>query len=236
MRIQRFDSSAQGLAKGIDDYLREMSQVLSEMPQDALLLTVFHLYRAWEDRKQVFVLGNGGSASTASHMVNDLSKATIVYGMPRMRVLGLSDNVALMTAWANDTSYDMIFKEQLENLLEPGDVLIGISASGNSANVLNAIEFARERKATTIGWTGTSGGLLKELVDVCVHAPTDDVGMIESAHLVIDHLVTRQLYRCIQAASEGHAGWARGQDDRPADASAARAVIGLGSGAAKSLT
>jgi D-sedoheptulose 7-phosphate isomerase len=182
----------------IDGYFQEMQDVLAEVCRDSVRMNISCLYRAWEQRKQIFVLGNGGSASTASHVANDLSKATIVAGMPRMRVISLSDNLSLITAWANDTSYDAVFKEQLENLLEPGDAVIGISASGNSPNVLRAMEFAREKGAVTIAWTGLSGGRLKDMVDCCVHAPTEDVGMIESVHLVIDHLVTNAVRRCIE--------------------------------------
>lgn len=185
----------------IDEYLRDNQTALAALPRDGILAMVALLHRAWAQGTRIFVLGNGGSASTASHVANDLSKATIVDGMPRVKVIGLADNVALMTAWANDTSYDLMFKEQLENLLEPGDVVLGISASGNSPNVLRAMEFARERGAGTIAWTGASGGRLKDLVDCCVHAPTEDVGMIESVHLVIDHLVTGMLRRRIHETS-----------------------------------
>ena len=191
--------------ESIDRYFRETERVLAETPRAAIQANVSCLYRAWEQRQQVFILGNGGSASTASHMGNDLSKATIVPGMARMKVISLADNVALMTAWANDTSYDAIFREQLENLLEPGDVVIAISASGNSPNVLQAMEFARSRGAVTIGWTGLSGGRLKDIVDHCLHVPTDDVGMIESVHLVVDHAVTVELRARIQARAVGQA-------------------------------
>jgi D-sedoheptulose 7-phosphate isomerase len=184
--------------ESIDGYFKEMQTILADVPRESILMNVLYLYQAWEQRKQVFLLGNGGSASTASHMANDLSKATIVPGKPRMKVIALTDNVSVITAWANDTSYDRIFREQLENLLDPGDTVLGISASGNSPNVLRAMEFAAERGAVTIGWTGLAGGRLKDIVDHCVHAPTDDVGMIESIHLVIDHLVSRELYQCIQ--------------------------------------
>ena len=190
--------SAQTSMYSIDGYLQSMQSVLSETPRESVAMTAYYLYLAWEQRKQVFILGNGGSASTASHMGNDLSKATIVPGMPRLKVISIADNVALMTAWANDSSYDTIFKEQLVNLLEPGDVVIGISASGNSPNVLRAMEFASEAGAVTIAWTGRSGGRLKDIVDCSVHAQTDDVGMIESVHLVIDHLVTNAVRQYIE--------------------------------------
>jgi D-sedoheptulose 7-phosphate isomerase len=183
----------------IDNYLQGMQTVLGEMTRDAILEQVSQLYRVWERRQQLFILGNGGSASTASHMANDLSKATIVDGMRRMKVISLNDNIALMTAWANDASYDAIFREQLENLLEPGDTVLAISASGNSKNVLSAVEFARREGAVTLAWTGAAGGRLKDVVDHCLHAPTDDVGMVESVHLVIDHLVTVELRQRIEA-------------------------------------
>lgn len=185
----------------ISGYLSETRRVLRETPQKPIMQVVSLLYTTWKQRQQVFILGNGGSASTASHMANDLSKATVVAGQPRMRVIALTDNVSLITAWANDSSFQDIFKEQLENLLQPGDLVIGISASGNSPNVLRAMEFSRQHGAVTIGWTGRSGGALSHVVDLCVHCPTDDIGTIESVHLVLDHLVTRELRRCIQTGS-----------------------------------
>ena len=185
----------------IEGYLRETQRVLSELSSESVRKVVSMLLEAWAKRKQVFIFGNGGSASTASHLANDLSKATIVAGQPRMRVLALTDNISIITAWANDHSYESIFKEQLENLLESGDVVLGISASGNSPNVLQALTFARERGAITIAWSGLSGGKLRGLVDLCLHAPTEDVGIIESAHLVLDHLITQELRRKIQVRS-----------------------------------
>jgi D-sedoheptulose 7-phosphate isomerase len=183
----------------INGYLRETQHVLSEMPDEVISHVIALLFEAWKQGNQVFIFGNGGSASTASHMANDLSKATIVAGKPRMKVIALTDNISLITAWANDTSYECIFKEQLENLLRAGDLVIGISASGNSPNVLRAMEFASEQGAITVGWTGRTGGSLKDVVHVCVHSPTDDIGMIESTHLVLDHLVTRELRTCIES-------------------------------------
>jgi D-sedoheptulose 7-phosphate isomerase len=177
----------------VKEYVKEMQRVLAELPEEPIERNVSLLHDAWRQRRQVFIIGNGGSAATASHMANDLSKATIAAGKPRMKVISLTDNVSLITAWANDTSYEHIFREQLENLLAAGDVVLGISASGNSPNILHAMRFAGEQHAVTIGWTGRSGGRLKDMVDLAVQVPTDDVGMIESCHLVLDHLVTTQL-------------------------------------------
>jgi D-sedoheptulose 7-phosphate isomerase len=191
--------SSSPISDSISAYLHESRRVIAAMQPEPLRQCARLLEDAWSSRAQVFLLGNGGSASTASHMANDLSKATIVPGQPRMRVIALTDNVSLITAWANDESYDCVFKEQLENLLNEGDLVLAISASGNSPNVLRAMEFARERGAVTIGWTGQSGGCLKDLVDLCVQVPTEDVGMIESVHLVFDHLVTRAVTESIRA-------------------------------------
>ena len=185
----------------IGTYLLRAQRVISEMPEEAIAATVSLLYETWSQQKQLFIFGNGGSASTASHMANDLSKATIVAGKRRMRVMALTDNIALITAWANDNSFEDVFKEQLENLLDSGDLVIAISASGDSPNIIRAIEFANSRGAVTVGWTGLLGGRLKDTAHFCVHAPTDDVGLIESAHLVLDHLVTKQVRQRIQASS-----------------------------------
>lgn len=188
----------------ISGYLSETRRMLKLMPEKPIMQVISFLFTAWKQGKQVFVLGNGGSASTASHMANDLSKATIVPGQPRLKVIALTDNIALITAWANDNSFQEIFKEQLENLLQPGDVVIAISASGNSLNVLRALEFAGRHGAITIGWTGRCGGRLSTVADLCVCCPSDDIGMIENAHVVLDHLVTRELHRCIQT---GRLAW-----------------------------
>ena len=183
----------------IRKYLLETQNTIESLNVESISTMVSVLFEAWKRQRQIFIMGNGGSASTASHLANDLSKATIVEGMKRMRVIALTDSISLITAWANDSCYDCVFKEQLENLLEKEDVVIGISASGNSANILEAVKFARETGATTIGWTGQSGGKLNGMVDYCVQAPTDDVGMIESLHLVLDHLVSIEIRTRIQA-------------------------------------
>jgi D-sedoheptulose 7-phosphate isomerase len=181
----------------VSNYLAEIQDVLARIQESSIEENIALLYEAWKRRRQVFIIGNGGSAATASHMANDLSKGTIVPGKPRMRAIALTDNISLISAWANDTSYENIFKEQLENLLERVDVVLGISASGNSPNILRAMEFARQQRSVTIGWTGGSGGSLKGMVDLAVLVPADDVGMIESCHLVLDHLVTSELRKLI---------------------------------------
>jgi D-sedoheptulose 7-phosphate isomerase len=138
-------------------------------------------------------MGNGGSAATASHMANDLNKLAIVPEQPRFRAISLSDNVPCMTAWANDSAYEDIFAEQLSNFLDPGDVVIAISASGNSPNVIKAIRLAREMGAITIGFTGKDGGQLKPLVDICLCIPSDHLGVQEDGHIILDHVIANAL-------------------------------------------
>jgi D-sedoheptulose 7-phosphate isomerase len=185
------------LVPTINTYLLETADLLSRIQVSAIEENISLLYKAWKQGRKVFIIGNGGSASTASHMANDLSKGAIVPEKPRVKAIALTDNISLISAWANDTSYENIFKEQLENLLGESDVVIGISASGNSPNILRAIEFAKRQGAVTIGWTGGSGGRLKDLADLAVLVPSDDVGMIEGCHMVLDHLVTSELRKLI---------------------------------------
>lgn len=186
----------------IRKYLVETQNIIENLCDETIAEIVSVLFEAWKRQSQIFIMGNGGSASTASHMMNDLSKATIVTNKHRMRVLALTDNISLITAWANDSSYENIFKEQLKNLLNKGDVVIGISASGNSINVLEAIDFANQSDAITIGWTGLSGGKLCKIVNYCIHVPTDDVGTIEGLHLILDHIISKEIKERIKRQTE----------------------------------
>lgn len=147
------------------------------------------LLRAREDERTIFIIGNGGSAATASHMANDLNKGAAVAGHRRFRALALTDNVPLITAWANDTRYDQVFVEQLANFIRPGDVLVAISGSGNSPNIIAALEWARREGAVTVGLTGGSGGRMLGLVDCCLLAPSDRMEQIEDMHLVLAHAI-----------------------------------------------
>jgi D-sedoheptulose 7-phosphate isomerase len=172
-----------------DSYLRELRTAIDELPTGRLAALGEMLYRAYRNEKQVFILGNGGSASTASHMAADLAKNTIRPNMRRFRVLSLNDNTALLTALANDLGYENVFSEQLKNLIQPGDLLIAISASGNSDNVLEAISYAQHRRAETVGILGFDGGAALELVDLAIVVPSDHYGVVEDVHLIINHIV-----------------------------------------------
>jgi D-sedoheptulose 7-phosphate isomerase len=133
--------------------------------------------------KQVFVVGNGGSAATASHIATDWTKTAERSGKPLLRCMSLTDNVAFMTAIANDLGYDEVFSRQLESYLRRGDVVVLISGSGNSPNVVNAARFAKKKGAVTIGMTGFAGGKLRRLADICLHVDSDQYGVIEDLHM-----------------------------------------------------
>lgn len=177
----------------INGYLGHVTRALNELPREDLEKVIDELLRAYVRGSQVFVLGNGGSAATASHFACDLGKGTAQPGRQRFRVISLTDNVSLMTAWANDAAYEDIFVEQLANLLEPRDVVIGISGSGNSPNVLKALKYAREVGARTIAFTGFAGGMVKDLADLSIIARADHMGQIEDVHLIIAHIAAYYL-------------------------------------------
>lgn len=174
-------------------YLSELIETMQSLPLAAIGELIDLLHEARLQGRQVFLFGNGGSAATASHFACDLAKNTIAAGLPNFKALSLTDNVALLTAWANDTAYDNLFCGQLECLLRPGDIVIGISGSGNSANVLNAMEMARRLGARTIGLIGFVGGHLKDLVDLAIVVPSQRMEQIEDLHLVLEHLIVTAL-------------------------------------------
>ncbi len=174
----------------IKAYLDEVSTTLAKLPVETLERMVQVLKEARARRKHVFLFGNGGSAATASHLVCDFAKGAIVPGKPRLRAISLTDNLPLLSAWANDASYEDIFAQQLENQVEPGDVVIGISGSGRSLNVLNALRLAKSVGAVTIGLTGFDGGELKNLVDLCIVVPSNSMEQVEDVHLLLGHVIT----------------------------------------------
>jgi len=182
----------------IDTYLIELEHVIHTLSRDDVRAVADALLDAWRARKQVLILGNGGSAATASHMMNDLNKFTRVEGQPRFRALALTDNVPWMTAVGNDQSYAEIFVEQLQNLMLPGDTVIAISASGNSPNVVRAVEYAKANGATVIGLCGKPGGKLAQLADVKVIIPADRIGQQEDGHMILDHVLSLALLERIK--------------------------------------
>ncbi|HEU5230501.1 MAG TPA: SIS domain-containing protein [Ktedonobacteraceae bacterium] len=186
----------------IQQYWSELTCAMQELPLKHLVRVTEILLDCHRRGNTVFLLGNGGSAATASHFACDLAKGTRVQGLPAFRVVSLNDNLALLTAWANDTSYERIFAEQLSALVRTDDVVILISTSGNSPNVLAAAIEARQAGATSIALTGARGGRLARLVDLAVRVPTQLIEQVEDVHLVIAHSICVALRGrlCTQAA------------------------------------
>jgi D-sedoheptulose 7-phosphate isomerase len=182
--------SATALADPVVRHIEEVREALSRIPIATVHAIVEAVIRAHAQGRHVFVLGNGGSAATASHFACDLSKATLGTRRQGLRVTALNDCVALLTAWANDAAYDRVFAEPLRSLLDRGDLVIGISASGNSANVLEAVRVARALGAVTVGLTGFGGGRLRAAVDVALVADSADYGVVEDCHLALVHAIT----------------------------------------------
>src|SRR6266496_2120082 len=160
------------------------------------------LEQAYQNGHRIFIMGNGGSAATASHFALDLAKNTIVPGVSRLKAISLTDHVPLITAWSNDTAYEHIFAEQLANMIEPGDVVIGISASGNSPNVINALHLANASRASTIALLGAKGGKIKDMVDAYVLAPGQNIEQEEDAHMILAHVITRHMREVVRSYAE----------------------------------
>jgi D-sedoheptulose 7-phosphate isomerase len=173
----------------IDGYLERLRVAIEGLPRERLNELGEILLRAYRADKQVFVVGNGGSSSTASHMAADLAKNTIGPNMRRFRIMSLNENAAIVTALANDLGYENVFSEQLTSLVGAGDVLIAVSASGNSPNILNAMEYARSRSAEVVGLLGFDGGRAVGLADLAIVVPSSDYGIVEDLHLVINHML-----------------------------------------------
>lgn len=174
----------------VQSYIDGLSGCLKELLEQNVAEIADIILDAYKEGKQIFILGNGGSATTASHFARDLVIGAAAKGNPRLQAYSLTDNVAVITALANDGDYSLVFEEQLIGRLNKGDVVIGISASGNSLNVLKAMKFARSQGATTVGFTGFGGGRLKELAHKCAVLSSQDYGQVEDAHLCLAHIIS----------------------------------------------
>jgi D-sedoheptulose 7-phosphate isomerase len=180
------------------DYCADLSKVLQRVSPERFEEFVHLLENAYQDGRQVFLMGNGGSGSTASHLACDLNKGVSYGRQKRFRVISLNDNLPTLTAYANDVSYEDIFVEQLKNFLRPGDLVVGISGSGNSPNVLNAITYANSLGAHTVGLCGFNGGKLAAIVKTPILAPVHDMQKAEDIHLILLHAVMQVLCARIQ--------------------------------------
>ncbi|MCO6456377.1 MAG: SIS domain-containing protein [Pirellulaceae bacterium] len=188
-----------------DRYLGRLREELQRIDQASLQRWSDLLLRAWRDERFVFIFGNGGSGTTASHMAEDLGKSTLDprdlhdESRKRLKVLSLTDNAGWIMAVGNDLAYDQIFVQQLMNYGSAGDVVLAISGSGNSPNVLHAVDWANRHGLVTFGLTGYSGGRLRELQQDGLHVALDDMGMVESIHLCLFHWVLNDVYARINA-------------------------------------
>jgi D-sedoheptulose 7-phosphate isomerase len=183
--------------KSMINYLNKLKETADKLDLNEVDQISEVLARAYHADKSVFIIGNGGSASTASHFACDLGKGTLErhYDMnkKRFRVLSLTDNVSVITAYGNDLDYDDIFVQQLRNLIRAGDILISITGSGNSKNILKAIKLANEIGAVNVGLLGFDGGAAANMVDYKVIVPSNNYGVIEDFHLVLEHMISQSL-------------------------------------------
>lgn len=180
-------------------YFERLAEVIPKLPYDAIDAIAGALSQAVLEEQTIFVFGNGGSAASASHMMCDFNKGAIVAGQSRRpRVIALTDNVPLLTAWANDHGYEEVFSEQLKGLVRRGDVAFAISASGNSPNVVLALETARETGAFNVGVCGFNGGRMKRLCDLCAVVPSDNMQVIEDLHHAMLHSIFTVLRKNLQ--------------------------------------
>jgi len=185
----------------VSSYIECLSRTVKELPVESINQISGILLGAYDAGRAVYLFGNGGSAALASHFACDLGKGTSNGNGKRFRVLALTDNVPLMTAWANDSKYEDIFAEQLANLVREKDVAFAISGSGNSPNVLRALAVAREAGAITVGLGGFQGGKMKDLCDVCMVVPSDNMQIIEDLHLCAAHALFTSIKRKICQAT-----------------------------------
>jgi D-sedoheptulose 7-phosphate isomerase len=186
--------------KNIDfaDYFARVSDTLSHIDQDAIIVLVKVLLKAREEEKSIFIFGNGGSGATASHVTGDFLKG-ISYGLDkRFRIQCLNDNVSGMMAISNDLTYEEVFIEQLKVFLHKDDIVIGISGSGNSANVVKAFEFAHSKGAYTVAFCGYKGGKVKDIADLVIHAPINDMEVTEDIHIIIFHAIKQVLMKYLK--------------------------------------
>lgn len=198
------------LSNDLSAYLTELRTVLEDLPLREVAQAADILFECYQADHTVFTFGNGGSGALASHLVADFGKGTHFPGpeelanVRRLKAMAVTDNMPMITAWANDTQYDDIFMRQMENFLQPGDVAIAISGSGNSRNVVKALEYARGVGATTIGLGGFGGGRMKELLDCPIIVPSNSMQQVEDAHLIIGHMIFLNLRSRIVAQVAPH--------------------------------
>lgn len=179
------------------EYLTRLKQVMDAFDLKAFEKTVQMLLDAYQRQSQIFIMGNGGSGSTASHLACDINKGCCIDLDKKFKMLCLNDNMPTMLALANDISYEAVFEEQIKNFFNPGDVVIGISGSGNSENVLRAIAYAAANGGKTIGWSGFGGGKLADRVELAFVVNSDDMQQVEDAHMIVAHMIMQSVHTAL---------------------------------------
>lgn len=189
-----------GATLGIDQYVERLQSELTRVDQQEIHAWADLVYEAWENERFIFVFGNGGSGTTATHICEDLGKSSLRHdelhdeSKKRLKILSLTDNLGWILALGNDVGYDHIFVQQLMNYGSQGDLCIAISGSGNSPNVLLAVDWANRHGLKTFGLTGFDGGKLRRLAHSGMHVPLNDMGMVESIHLCLFHWVLNDVF------------------------------------------
>ena len=181
----------------IQSYLEHEIAVLRSLDVEKIGQVLNLLLEAFEKERNIYIFGNGGSAATASHYQNDFNKGISEYTQKKFRFCCLNDNVATLMAIANDIGYEEVFRFQLTGKLRPGDLVIAISGSGNSPNVINAVDYAKQMGNVVIGLTGYNGGKLRQMADHSLHAPINSMQITEDIHMVFDHLMMSVLYKAL---------------------------------------
>ncbi|MGI4788614.1 MAG: D-sedoheptulose-7-phosphate isomerase [Janthinobacterium lividum] len=189
------------MLKDTHEYLKEMAALLLNLPGDEIDIAIQLFWENYQNRRRVVFCGNGGSAATASHLPADFQKNMYLHGGSPWECLSLVDSVPLLTAWSNDTDYAQVFAGQARTWLRPGDLLVAISGSGNSPNILAAVAAAHDAKAVTLGWSGFDGGKLAGLAQHSIVVPKHNMQMVEDAHIVIGHLIYSALRDRLAAQS-----------------------------------
>lgn len=178
-------------------YLNSLKTVIDALDLDSYDQMVHTILDAYDRQANIFVMGNGGSGATASHLACDVNKGCCFDLDKKFRMICLNDNIPTLLALANDVSYEVVFEEQLKNFINPGDLVLGISGSGNSENVLRAIRYAKTSGGRTMGWCGFGGGKLADLVDLAIVVDSHDMQQVEDAHIIVSHMLMQSLYKAL---------------------------------------
>ncbi len=186
------------------DFLGEVFKAHEAIDSEHLNSFIQLLEESFHNERMIFMFGNGGSGAAASHFCEDLGKGTLfnLDGYKRFRVMSLTDNVPYILAWANDHGYETVFEQQLRNFARPDDIAVGISGSGNSENVIRAIEYANNNDMVTVGFTGYDGGKLGKIVQYQIHVPSFNMGIVESVHNTLMHYIVMVLRERIRIKKE----------------------------------